>query len=101
MIHFTCDCCQRSIDPEEETRYVVRVEVYSAVDAEGAEGADERDHLQEIDDLLERLDDLEVEDIENEVYQQVRYDLCGECRAKFLKNPLGRLAVTKIGFSEN
>lgn len=101
MIHFTCDCCQRPIDQEQESRYVVRVEVYSAVEAEGAEGCDERDHLQEIDDLLERMDELDGEDIAGEVYQQVRYDLCSTCREIFLKNPLGRLAMNKLGFSDN
>lgn len=101
MIHFTCDCCQRTIDPDEETRYVVRLEVYSAVEADEAEFSEQRDHLEEIDDMLERIDAVDEEDPEDDGYRQVRYDLCGECRRAFLKNPLGRLAATKIGFSEN
>ena len=59
MIHYTCDCCKRSIDPERELRYVVRVEVYAAIDNVDDDGDDERDHLQEIQDILERLDDAE------------------------------------------
>ncbi|MEM8865650.1 MAG: hypothetical protein AAGF31_08935 [Planctomycetota bacterium] len=99
MIHFTCDCCGQTIDPQLETRYVVRVEVYSAIDGDVGEGDHEQDHLEEIDDLLERIDDLDSDD--SDIYQQVRYDLCEECRAAFAKNPLGRLVPSKIGFSEN
>ena len=32
MIHYSCDCCKRIIDLQEELRYVVRMEVYAAMD---------------------------------------------------------------------
>jgi hypothetical protein len=100
MIHFTCDSCKREIDPERELRYVVRVEVYAALDPLEDE-EDERDHLQEIQDILERIDDAEDEQISDDVYQQKRYDLCSECRNRYVKNPLGRLVVHELGFSQN
>lgn len=100
MIHFTCDGCQRPINLEEELRYVVRVEVYAAFDGEESQDSD-RDHLQEIEDILEALDELDDQECEEEVFQQVRYDLCGECRKKFLRNPLGRLSASPVGFSNN
>lgn len=100
MIQYTCDCCQRLINPEEEVRYVVRMEIYAAFDA--AEDVDcDRDHLQEIEDILESLSDLEDSDIGADVFQQVRYDLCSDCRKKFLSNPLGRVTSRKVGFSNN
>ncbi len=99
MIHFTCDCCGRAIDQTEETRYVVRMEIYAAVDDEAASLAEEEDHLEEIEDLLERMDDLDDEEDER-LYRQVRYDLCPSCRTRFLSNPLGRPAV-RMGYSEN
>jgi len=89
------------MDSEEGIRYVVRMEVYAAIEPDDDEIGDERDHLQEIDDILERLDSLESDELSGDVYQQVRYDLCSDCREKFLQNPLGRLAATNIGFSEN
>ncbi|HYO24024.1 MAG TPA: hypothetical protein VEQ85_03660 [Lacipirellulaceae bacterium] len=101
MIHFTCDCCKRSIDPERELRYVVRVEVYAAIDSMEEDGAEERDHLQEIQDILERLDDAEDAEIGDDVYHQVRYDLCNDCRARYVKNPLGRAMMHQLGFSQN
>ena len=57
MIHFTCDRCKRVIDPEQELRYVVRMEIEAVMDPiHENELADDRDHLLEIDEILERVD---------------------------------------------
>jgi hypothetical protein len=101
MLHYTCDCCKRTLHPERDLRYVVRVEVYAALETMDDDGEDERDHLQEIQDILERLDDAEDAEIGDDVYHQVRYDLCSECRSRYVKNPLGRFALQGLGFSEN
>ncbi|QDT72478.1 hypothetical protein [Lacipirellula limnantheis] len=101
MLHFTCDCCKRPINPEQELRYVVRVEVYAALDPMQEETDDEHDHLQEIQDILDRLDDADDDRISDEVYQQKRYDLCSNCRSAYVKNPLGRVALHELGFSQN
>lgn len=101
MIHFTCDCCGRPIHPDKETRYVARIEVYAAVDDDGESVATEADHLQEIEDLLERVDDGEADGVDELLYKQVSYDLCEECRERFLRDPLGRGAGQRIGFSKN
>jgi len=101
MLHYTCDCCKRLIDSDRELRYVVRVEVYAALDSMDDDAEDERDNLQEIQDILERLDDAEDEQISDDVYHQKRYDLCSECRNRYVKNPLGRIAMQELGFSQN
>lgn len=102
MIHFTCDCCKRNIDADDEFRYVVRIEVFAAIEPPGElQAEDERDHLEEIDELLERIDEVDCEELRDNVYQQVRYDLCIECREAFLQNPLGRAAAVNLDFSEN
>jgi hypothetical protein len=102
MIRYTCDLCGRHLDPEEDLRYVVKMEVYAAYDP-GAnnEEEDDRDHLEEIQDILERMEDAESDQIGDDVYQPFRFDLCPECRKKFIKNPLGREPVKAFGFSEN
>ena len=82
-------------------RYVVRVEVYASLEPMDDELDDDRDHLQEIQDYLERMDDDDQQAIGDEVYHQSRYDLCGDCRRRFVKNPLGRVAVEQLGFSQN
>ena len=62
---------------------------------------DDCDHLEEIQDILERMEDSASDEIGDDVYQQLRFDLCPECRKKFIKNPLGRETAKAFGFSSN
>ena len=102
MIRYSCDVCKRDLDPDEDLRYVVKMEVYAAFDPMAVDEEDEdRNHLQEIQDILERLEDSQNDQIGDEVYQQLRFDLCPNCRKKFVKNPLGREVAKVLGFSEN
>jgi hypothetical protein len=77
MIHHSCDLCKRTIDTEQDVRYVVKMEVYAALDPALDETDNDRDGLQEVQDL------------------------CPECRKKFLKQPLGRAPVKQFDFSQN
>lgn len=103
MIHFSCDRCKRVIDPEQELRYIVRMEIEAVMDPVNEdEPRDDRDHLLEIDEILERVDASECEAISDEVYQKRRFDLCPQCHRKFAGNPLGREKKTaSFGFSHN
>jgi hypothetical protein len=102
MIHYSCDLCKRPLDPDDDIRYVVRIEVSATFDPTASQEADDdRDHLLEIQEILERLDDAEDEQIGDEVCQQLRFDLCPECRRRFLKNPLGREMKKQFDFSQN
>ena len=54
MIHFSCDLCKRPLDPEDDLRYVVKLEVYAAFDPLQIDDKnDDRDSLQDLHDLLE------------------------------------------------
>jgi hypothetical protein len=77
------------------------MEVYAAFDPAAVDNDDDRDHLEEIQDILERIEDTPGDDISDEVYQQLRFDLCPECRKKFIRNPLGRETAKAFGFSAN
>ena len=102
MIRYTCDLCKRDLDSEDDLRYVVKIEVYAAFDpAAAGEDENDRDHLQEIQDILESLEDADDDQIGDDVYRQLRFDLCPECRKKFLQNPLGREIAKAFGFSSN
>lgn len=102
MMHFTCDRCQRVIDPQRELRYVVRMEVEAVMDPiHEDEPQDDRDHLLEIDEILERAEAAECDAVSAEVYQRRRYDLCPQCYRKFVANPLGRDRKPSLGFSHN
>jgi hypothetical protein len=101
MIHYSCDGCKRILDSEDDVRYVVKLEVYAAMDATDEDGDPDRDHLEEIQEILQRVDDAKCEALGDDVYQQLRFDLCPECRRKLLRNPLG-LAIDKaLHFSKN
>jgi len=74
MIKYSCDMCKREIDPSEQLRYVVKVEIHAAFDPLEID-EDDRDHLQEIQDILERLEDADSDEVGDDVYQQLRFDL--------------------------
>lgn len=107
MIHYSCDLCKRLIDSEEDLRYVVKIEVFAAVDpleaeqSAGSNHEDDRDHLQEMQEILQRMDETDSDAVGEDVYQQLRFDLCPECRKKFAKNPLGRESSKHFDFSKN
>jgi hypothetical protein len=103
MIRYSCDLCGMELDPQNDLRYVAKIEVYAAFDPAAADSEDDdRDHLEEIQDILERMEDSASDQIGDDVYQQLRFDLCPECRRKFVKNPLGRKKLAEaFGFSSN
>jgi len=102
MIRYSCDLCGRSLDPRDDLRYVVKMEIYAAMDPSVAdESEDDRDHLQDVQDVLERMEDVESDEIGEDVYQKLRFDLCPECRRRFIKSPLGREIAKLCDFSEN
>jgi uncharacterized protein YlaI len=103
MIHYSCDFCHRRLEPGQDQRYVVRIEVYPALEPLEEHSADEdRDHLLEIHESLERAgdQDLGAQD-EFESCRELRFDLCPECHSKFAKNPLGRHVAGELHFSKN
>lgn len=90
MIHYSCDRCRRLIETEDELRYVLQVDVQAQFGEEPAARYDESESFAEIDPLLDE-----------EHHSRNRFDLCSECYAAFLKNPLGRETTKSVGFSDN
>ena len=102
MIHYSCDRCKRILDPAEDLRYVVTMEVQAAMDPlEVDEPEDDRDHLLEIQEILERLEDTDSETVGDDIYQKRRFDLCPDCYRKFIQDPLGREAAPHRDFRLN
>ncbi len=102
MIRYSCDLCKCEIDSKLDLRYVVRIEVAAAMSPlELDEAEDDRDHLLEMHEILERLDDADSDDIADDIYQNMRFDLCAKCRQKFVKSPLGRDMLPQLNFSKN
>ncbi len=102
MIRYSCDRCGCKIDPEQDVRFVVRMEAYAAMDPLCVtEEDDDRDHLLEIHEILERLADTDDEVVGDDVYQKRRYDLCADCYRKYMQDPIGQTQVHQLDFSEN
>jgi hypothetical protein len=89
------------MDPD-ELRYVVKLEIGAAMEPlEVNELDDDRDQLLEVQEILERLDEAEDDKVGDDVYQQMRFDLCPRCCRKFRKNPLGKELSKQFDFSKN
>jgi hypothetical protein len=102
MIHFTCDMCGKTLLADEDTRYVVKIEVYSAYDPMEIGTDDfEADHSDEIRDLLAEMEDMEAEEVEDQVYKTFRFDLCQACHEAYLKDPLTKGARMRARFEGN
>jgi hypothetical protein len=102
VIHFTCDLCGKRLNAGEDSRFVVKVEVYAAYDPMEITSEEmEEDRQEEIGDLLDEMADMEAEDLEDQVYKAFRYDLCAECHAAYLKDPLGKSVGLRARFGHN
>ena len=106
MLHYSCDVCKRPIDPQTGTRHVVKIEVFAAIEEDHDCGCDDvasdsedADHLEEMQDLLERLEDA-GDGLDAET-RSMRFDLCDDCRRRFVRNPLGIRKGKQVGFSQN
>lgn len=101
MIHYTCDICKRIIDPSEDLRYVVKIEISAVFEPTIVDDEDDRDHLQEIQELLEQLENSRGDEIGEDVHQELRFDLCPQCRRRFVKAVLARGVAKLMDFSTN
>lgn len=100
MIHYTCDLCAK--DLAEEPRFVVKMEVFAAHDPAELTDADlEEDHLEAVSQKIQELEDNDEPADLAPATKEFRYDLCSDCHARFLRDPLGREVGKKVSFSKN
>ncbi len=103
MIRYSCDMCGRSLVPEEDDRYVVKIEVYAACDSIDDDDDEmitdfEEEDVEEGDDEVDNLDSDEIDSLE---YKTFRYDLCCKCHSRYLQDPLSIKSIRRGRFSEN
>lgn len=107
VLHYSCDLCQRPIDPAVCIRHVVKINVFPAVDSQNEEdslaGSETLgdDHLDDMHDLLERLEEQDLAAFLDDGTRSLRFDLCDACRQRFLRNPLGIQSNKSFTFSDN
>ena len=107
MLHITCDLCGKELRTNQD-HYVVKIEVFAQYDPAQLTEADlEEDHMEAVSQLLQEMNDEEVADGMEPARHNLRYDLCPECRKRYLENPLNlnkdlnKEAAQKFDFSEN
>ncbi len=103
MIQVSCDLCGKDLEPGDKQHYVVKIDVYPARDPSQLMEADlDDDHLQAVSEILNDEEYALTElDLEEPLHARHRFDLCSECRKKFMKDPLNREANLHFDFSEN
>ena len=101
MLHITCDQCGKELRTGED-HYVLKIEVFAAHDPTELTEADfDEDHMEEVSQMLQEMEEMgEVEELEPPS-REFRYDLCPECRKKYVRDPLSKEASQKFDFSEN
>lgn len=100
MLHFSCDLCGQRLDDQ---RFVVKLEVYPAFDPEDFDEDDlDADHLEQIAEAIQEMEAEGKASSDDECGpKHFRYDLCRDCHARYVKDPLGREAFRRLNFSKN
>ncbi len=87
MIRYECDKCGARLTANDPGRFILKMEVYAAaghIDLsldEAGEGS-----LQKV---VEQLSKADPDEIEDQTYRCLRFDVCDACRKALLKSPLG------------
>ncbi len=104
MIHYNCDMCGNSLVPEEDDRYVVKIEIYAACDSMEVDDDDLIDDFEEDDEEEEEeeeVDNIDPEEMDGVEYKTFRYDLCSKCHSRYMQDPLSINSIRRGRFSEN
>ncbi len=92
--------CGKSMVPEEDVRYVVKIEVYATCDSMEGDCDFEEEVIDDYEDDDE-VDNFDSDDIEDVEYKTFRFDLCCKCHNKYLQDPLSIQSIRRGRFSEN
>ncbi len=110
MLHISCDLCGKELRGGED-HFVVRIEVFATHDPAQLTEADlEEDHMEAVSELLQEIEEGTADgDSLEPASRRLRYDLCPDCRQRYLRDPLrkeaaqpvSKEAAQKFDFSEN
>ena len=94
MIRYRCDGCGRDLEGDGSNHYILRIEAFAAAGKLEFTKQDlQRDHQAEIRRVIAELENCSPDDIEDQVYRSLRFDLCPVCHHRFLASPLGGLSA--------
>ena len=84
MNKIRCQCCSKELQPG-SVKYVI--EIKSFADFDGYLEEYQGDIEDGILDILEDMSDTDTKTIEEDVYQEMVFILCKDCKARFVKDP--------------
>jgi len=91
MIRYECDRCGCPLSANDHHRYILKMDMYAAAGpVEFGHEDRERDLEGELAAVLDELRQANPDDIEDQTYRKLHFDLCAACQRAFLKAPLGR-----------
>lgn len=89
MIRYRCDGCGIDLERDGSNHFILKMEAFAAAGKLEFTREDlNRDHDAEIRRVLAELENHSPDEIENQVYRALRYDLCPTCHRRFLEAPL-------------
>ena len=90
------DCCGRcgKALPAGALKYIVRIKLFA--DFDGELHHQECRETENIESLLSCIEDSIQEELEDDIYQEMAFLLCKDCREVFVRNPLSRTIRTGV-----
>jgi hypothetical protein len=92
MIRYRCDGCGLDLERDGSNHYILKMEAFAAAGRlDFSREEVERDHEAEMKRLIAELEKRSPDELEDQVYRNLRFDLCPECHRRFLASPLAVL----------
>lgn len=89
MIRYRCDRCGAAMGANDAHRFIVRLEVYAAAGHVDLDASTSNDTTGDLAEVLDQLAAADPDEIEDQTYRLLRFDLCDSCRRALLAKPLG------------
>lgn len=97
MIRYRCDGCGLDLERDGSNHYILKMEAYAAAGRlDFSREEVERDHEAEMKRLIAELEKRSPDELEDQVYRNMRFDLCPECHRRFLLSPLAVLGSSSV-----
>ena len=90
MIRYRCDGCCVDLARDGSNQFIVKIEAFAAAGTLEFTDKDlEKNRETGLRRTIAELATRSPDEIEDQVYRSLRYDLCPACHRRFLASPLG------------
>ena len=93
MIRYRCDGCGLDLERDGSNHYILKMEAFAAAGRlDFSREEVERDHEAEMKRLIAELEKRSPDELEDQVYRNLRFDLCPVCHRRFLASPMAGIS---------